>query len=143
MSKSVKFSSKIRRTYVGSLLRILLEKKLLDMGHLQVEDLGILTLRDTITEVVDVLRKLALAHLLDPLREEEAKHTVDVLLSDHLHSVSIGLDRSSITTSNSVERHSHCCHRCLRTARGSVGNVGAWGNFSRSQNEFLDFKTNR
>jgi hypothetical protein len=122
----VKFKSRIRKPYIATLLRILLKKECLDVGHLLVENLRVLALGDTITEVIDVLGKLALANLLNPFREEETKHPIDVFLGDHLHSVAVGLNGSSITASNSVKRHSNCCHRCLLTAGRSVGNVGAW-----------------
>jgi hypothetical protein len=57
----------------------------------------VLSLRDTIAEIVDVRRTAATANLLNPLLEKRKHHATNVVGGDHLNTVTVSLDCSSIS----------------------------------------------
>jgi hypothetical protein len=101
-----------------------LDKCLLHSSNFLIENVGILALGDTITEVVDVLWTLTLSNLSDPLLEKRDHHGSDVGVSDHLNTMTIGLNSGSITAGILVKRHGDSGHGSLRTTRSSVRDIG-------------------
>lgn len=100
-----------------------LNDDLLHMLQLLIDHMAVLTLRDTITEVVDVLRSLATTNSRIPLLQKWKQHLLDVVSGDHLHTVSIGLDSSSKAGTFLVKRDSNSSHGALRRARSSVRDI--------------------
>jgi hypothetical protein len=98
-----------------------LEESLLHGGHLLIDSLGKLAFGNIITEVDDGSRGSALANLERPAVLDE-RHDVllDVLISDHLNAVTVGLDSGSVTSALNVHRDSHGSHVFSKDSDGIV-----------------------
>ena len=77
---------------LGHLLAAELLEALLHVTDFLLEDGGVLTLRNTIANIQDPLRRLAPTDALHPVLGHEAKVLIDVGCGHHLHAVAVGVD---------------------------------------------------
>lgn len=114
-------------TYICGRSTELLDNDFLHILDFLVKHVGILTLRDTITEVIDVLRSLTLTNFANPLLEQRNDHALNVVASDHLNAVTVGLNSSSISAAVLIKGHSDSSHRSLWATRRRMRDIGTWG----------------
>jgi len=69
---------------------------------------------------------LATSNLSDPSIEQRHHHALDVIRSDHLDAMAIGLNSSSISASIAIEGHCKCGHGCLLTTWRGMGDIGTY-----------------
>jgi hypothetical protein len=92
-------SKRIYTHATSHLWTILFAKSILHITQLVVENVSELTLRDTITEVVDMLRATATANVRNPLLKERQHHATNIVRGNHFDTVAIGLNSSRISAS--------------------------------------------
>lgn len=124
--------------------------------HFLINNLRELTFRDTITEVVDVLRRSTSTSLgtLDPETHQWNQHGLDVSLLNHLNTMTIGLNSCSVSGTNLVKGDSDGSHGALINTETWMRNIGTdnhgwlgkWqtstGNLARSTSELgIDLHT--
>src|SRR3954451_4225103 len=73
----------------------------------------VLTFAHPITKVVDLSREPPPADIRLPLCDQRLKDLIPIALTDQLHTVSIGLTASGVTTAKSIKRYSDCRHTRL------------------------------
>lgn len=103
----------------------MLNQYLLHVIDLVIQDLLVLAFRDTITEVVDVLRTTTATNLDHPSFEEVNEHAFNIGFREQLNTNAVGLASSCIPACMLVPRHGNSSHGSLRTANAGVRDVGA------------------
>ena len=73
------------------------------MYHLLIQDLDVLSLANSITEVVDLGGELAATNICLPLLAQRLEAIGPIALRDHLHTMAIGLTSSGVAPSETVE----------------------------------------
>jgi len=69
---------------------------------------------------------LATANLGDPFDKQRHHHALNVVWSDHLNAMTIGLNSSSISASVAIEGHGKCGHGCLLATWRGMRDIGAY-----------------
>lgn len=105
-------------------VRVRSAQELLHVGNLLLEDVDVLALGDTVADVHDALRELALTDGLHPVLDHGLEAGRPGVFHDHLNAEAVGLAGSSIAASKSVSRASDSRHGCSLCAWSRVRDVG-------------------